>query len=162
MAHLRNLCGLLTATLPIFAIVNSAALADSDRGGADAKDRIAECQRRLAALFPDMEVDCRKKIKIEKYNLSQPGKNTMSPALRPDVSKPFLFLRQDQYDQITFSAPLTPLTTIQGASVSYTRDEKAHTQTATVQSYLGASIYQSEKYSFGAFAYADGTFNQPT
>jgi hypothetical protein len=105
------------------------------------------------------------------------------------ANPPFVILRQDAYDEVSFAVQPRSGLTLQGASFSYTKDEKANTQSASINGFVGASLYNWESdydekycssdprysprnrgnndilvadYGFGPFVYGDGTYNQPT
>ncbi len=110
---------------------------------------------------------------------------TPPPALGASyIGHPFFILRQDQYDQATYITQLQEGQILQGASVSYTKDHLANTQSATVKGLLGVSAYNGlirapcdneanywarqhdraflNGYGIGAFVQGNGTYNQPT
>src|ERR1700730_2724325 len=54
---------------------------------------------------------------------------------------PFIMLRQDQYDQISYIEPANAYQVIQGASVSLTKDQLARTDSVSTKGYFGYSAY---------------------
>jgi hypothetical protein len=90
-------------------------------------------------------------------------------------------LRQDQYDQVSFSTPELPYQVLQGAAINYSKDQSAHTQSINVKGFLGYSVYNWSAnrksigcgavddgrgpflaaHGVGPFVQADGTLNEP-
>lgn len=95
---------------------------------------------------------------------------------------PFPLLRQDQYDQVSFAVPELPYQVLQGAAITYSKDQIAKNQSLNVKGFLGYSAYNwsanrtsigcgtvddgggafLSRYGAGPFVQANGTFNQPT
>ena len=98
---------------------------------------------------------------------------------------PFVVLRQDQYDEVSYILGPNPGQVPQGASLSFTKDQIAKTQSAQIKGLLGVSVlngftasagscdsqpdYQSRShngalagYGFGGFLLADGNYSEPT
>ena len=105
------------------------------------------------------------------------------------VGPMFVMLRQNEYDELSFASPPRPGEIIQGASISYTNDQNAHTQTAPIQGLVGLSAYNWQSpyaytycstgpstsprqngndrvvlgdFGVGGFVLGDGTFDNPT
>src|SRR5579871_1830955 len=93
--------------------------------------------------------------------------------------EPFWLLRQDQYDQISYVIPPQAYQVLEGASVSYTNDQIAKTQSLTTKGFLGYSAYHWQQQpasgcgssggptvlnglGIGPFIQADGTLSEPT
>jgi hypothetical protein len=92
---------------------------------------------------------------------------------------PFLLLRQDQYDQVSYVFPYEGYQVVQGASFSYTDDFKAKSQSVSVKAFAGYSAYNWEatraqtgcasnngpgflaRYGFGPFLQANGSLSEP-
>ncbi|MGY4480127.1 hypothetical protein [Bradyrhizobium sp. USDA 3364] len=92
---------------------------------------------------------------------------------------PFLMMRQDQYDQVSYIFPYEGYQVLQGASFSYTDDFKAKSQSVSVKAFAGYSAYNWEatraetgcasnrgpgflaRYGFGPFLQANGTLSEP-
>jgi hypothetical protein len=98
---------------------------------------------------------------------------------------PFFLLRQDQYDEVSYITGPDPGQVIQGASVSYTKDQLANNQSAQVKGLAGISAFNGYSssvgscdsqsgylsrthdspllagYGFGAFVLGDGNYTQP-
>jgi hypothetical protein len=127
-----------------------------------------------------------------------PGRGSASPSDRTANAQPsnappgaaipgvpFVVLRQDQYDEVSYIVGPNPGQVLQGASLSYTNDQIAKTQSAQIKGLLGVSAlngftaavgscdsqpnYQSRShnaalagYGFGGFLLADGTYSEPT
>jgi hypothetical protein len=92
---------------------------------------------------------------------------------------PFLMMRQDQYDQVSYVFPYEGYQILQGASFSYSDDFKAKSQSVSVKAFAGYSAYNWEatraetgcasnrgpgflaRYGFGPFLQANGTLSEP-
>jgi hypothetical protein len=95
---------------------------------------------------------------------------------------PFPILRQDQYDQVSFAVPELPYQVLQGAAITYSKDQIAKNQTLSVKGFLGYSAYNWSdnrtsigcgtvdygggaflaRYGAGPFVQANGNLNEPT
>lgn len=93
--------------------------------------------------------------------------------------EPFLLMRQDQYDQVSYIFPYEGYQVLQGASFSYTDDFKAKSQSVNVKAFAGHSAYNWEatraqtgcasnngpgflaRYGVGPFLQANGSFSEP-
>ncbi|MBR0775147.1 hypothetical protein JQ625_09900 [Bradyrhizobium diazoefficiens] len=92
---------------------------------------------------------------------------------------PFLMMRQDQYDQVSYVFPYEGYQVLQGASFSYSDDFKAKSQSVSVKAFAGYSAYNWEatraetgcasnrgpgflaRYGFGPFLQANGNLSEP-
>jgi hypothetical protein len=110
---------------------------------------------------------------------------TPSPLFGATDGSPFFLLRQDQYDEVSYITGPDPGQVIQGASVSYTKDQLASSQTAQIKGLAGISAFNGYTssvgscdaqsgylsrthdspllagYGFGAFVLGDGNYTQP-
>jgi hypothetical protein len=93
----------------------------------------------------------------------------------------FPVLRQDQYDQVSLAIPELPYQVLQGAAITYSKDQNAKNQSLSVKGLLGYSAYNwtanrrsmgcgtvddgggtfLAAYGTGPFAMANGTLNEP-
>jgi hypothetical protein len=92
----------------------------------------------------------------------------------------FALLRQDQYDQISYIWQPFAYEVLQGAAISYSKDQIAKNQSVNVKGFLGYSAVNWTNdnldgcgsrvfdrtnligYGFGPFIQANGTYNEPT
>jgi hypothetical protein len=107
-------------------------------------------------------------------------KPTVTPSSTDgSLGAPFLMLRQDQYDQVSYVFPYEGYQVLQGASFSYTDDFKAKSQSLSVKGFAGYSAYNWEavraetgcasnrgpgflaRYGFGPFVQANGSLSEP-
>jgi hypothetical protein len=147
MTLLSNYGRLFTVSLPALLLISSSASAQSTNGSTDPLT-MRLCRYLLVRddKNPDAAV-CRKYLNKDRPQIVKspaPPQALQSPTLSaPNPgSQPFIFLRQDQFDQIDYRENIIPLTAVQGASISYSRNDEAHTQTGSIQSYIGASLFQ--------------------
>jgi hypothetical protein len=150
MTFISNCERLLTVSLPTLLLISSSASAQSTNGSTDPLT-MRLCRYLLVrdGGSPDAAV-CRRYLNKDKPQIvKSPARPQaiQSPSLSaPNPgSQPFIFLRQDQFDQINFRENITTLTAVQGASISYSRNDEAHTQTSSIQSYVEASLFQSDE-----------------
>jgi hypothetical protein len=137
--------------------------------------RVPECVRAQSVSSKSAIV-----ISTKAPSLSPKVPLTADPVVGGAAGAPFFILRQDQYDQVSYVLPELGFQVIQGASFSYTNDQKAKTQSANAKAFAGYSAYNWKsdaaetscgsnqgpgflaRYGTGPFVMLDGTFNEPT